>query len=275
MYADLHLHSKFSDGSDTAEELTEKLLSQNITTFALTDHDTVAGLPSLIKAVNGRARVITGVEFSCKENGKTTHILGFGFAPSAPEIIEMLAYGQDLRRKNLEIRLSHLKNTHNIVFSDEENAFLHAKNSPSRAHLAALLIRNGHASSYQDCMDKYLNGCKKEELRLTAKDAISAILAASAIPVWAHPLGGEGEPHKFLPETLEALFSYGLRGMECYYSRYTAEESAFLLDIAQKHGLAISGGSDYHGTNKTVKLGELSADGILVPTENLTVLSLL
>ena len=275
MFADLHLHSKFSDGSDTAEELTEKLLSQNITTFALTDHDTVAGLPSLIEAVNGRARVITGVEFSCKENGKTTHILGFGLAPSAPEIIEMLAYGQDLRRKNLEIRLSHLKNSHKIVFSDKENAFLRAKNSPSRAHLAALLIQNGYASSYQDCMDKYLNGCKKDELRLTAKDAISAILAANAIPVWAHPLGGEGEPHKFVPETLDALLSYGLRGMECYYSRYTKAESDFLLAVAKKHDLLISGGSDYHGTNKTVKLGELSADGIAIPTENLTVLSLL
>jgi predicted metal-dependent phosphoesterase TrpH len=274
MYADLHLHSKFSDGSDTTPELVEKLLAQNITTFALTDHDTVAGLPSLIEAVNGRAHVITGVEFSCKENGKNTHILGFGFTPDSPEIIEMLTYGQNLRRKNLEIRLSHLKK-HGIEFSEEENAFLHEKNSPSRAHLAALLIKNGHAISYQDCMEKYLNGCKRDELRLTAKDAISAIIAAGAIPVWAHPLGGEGEPHEFIPETLEALLSYGLRGMECYYSRYTKEESDFLLSIANTHNLAISGGSDYHGTNKTVKLGELSADGIAIPTENLTVLSLL
>jgi predicted metal-dependent phosphoesterase TrpH len=274
MYADLHLHSKFSDGSDTTPELVEKLLAQNITTFALTDHDTVAGLPSLIESVNGRAHVITGVEFSCKENGKNTHILGFGFTPDSPEIIEMLTYGQNLRRKNLEIRLSHLKK-HGIEFSEEENAFLHEKNSPSRAHLAALLIKNGHAISYQDCMEKYLNGCKRDELRLTAKDAISAIISAGAIPVWAHPLGGEGEPHEFTPETLEALLSYGLRGMECYYSRYTKEESDFLLSIANTHNLAISGGSDYHGTNKTVKLGELSADGIAIPTENLTVLSLL
>lgn len=275
MYADLHLHSKFSDGSDDTPALCEKLLSQNIKTFALTDHDTVAGLPSLIEAVNGRAHVITGVEFSCKENGKNTHILGFGFAPTAPAIVEMLAYGQDLRRRNLEIRLSHLKNAHNIVFSEEENAFLRAKNSTSRAHLAKLLIQNGYASSYQDCMEKYLNGCKKDELRLTAKDAISAILSADAIPVWAHPLGGEGEPHEFVPKTLEALLSYGIRGMECYYSRYTEKESAFLVDIAQKHELLVSGGSDYHGTNKTVKLGELSADGIEISTEKLTVLSYL
>ena len=97
-------------------------------------------------------------------------------------------------------------------------------------------------------------------------DAISAILAADAIPVWAHPLGGEGEPHEFVPETLEALLSYGVRGMECYYSRYTEKESDFLL---------VSGGSDYHGANKTVRLGELSADGIEIPTEKLTVLSCL
>ena len=67
----------------------------------------------------------------------------------------------------------------------------------------------------------------------------------------------------------------GLVGMECYYSRYTKAESDFLLAVAKKHDLLISGGSDYHGTNKTVKLGELSADGIAIPTENLTVLSLL
>lgn len=274
MFADLHIHSHFSDGSDNIHEIVEKLLLQNITTFALTDHDTIAGLPSLIEAANDRARVITGIEFSCKENGKNTHILGFGFAPNAPEILEMLAYGQDLRHKNLEIRLNHLK-MHGIEFTEEELQFLHSKNSPSRAHLTALLIKNGYASSYQDCMDKYLNGCKKKELRLTAKDAITAILAANALPVWAHPLGGEGESHEFVPETLEALLSYGLRGMECYYSRYTAKESAFLLDIASRHHLAVSGGSDYHGTNKTVKLGELSSDGITIPAEKLTVLSIL
>lgn len=274
MFADLHIHSNFSDGSDNTHELVEKLLSQNITTFSLTDHDTIAGLPSLLEAAKDRARVITGIEFSCKENGRNTHILGFGFTPNAPEILEMLAYGQALRRKNLEIRLNQLK-IHGIKFTEEELQFLYSKNSPSRAHLAALLIKNGHAATYQDCMEKYLNGCKKKELRLTAKDAITAILSANAIPVWAHPLGGEGEPHEFVPETLEALLSYGLRGMECYYSRYTTEESSFLLDIASRHHLAVSGGSDYHGTNKTVKPGELSADGTIIPTENLTILSLL
>lgn len=274
MFADLHIHSQFSDGSDNTHELVEKLLSQNITTFALTDHDTIAGLPSLIEATNGRARVITGIEFSCKENGKNTHILGFGFAPNASEILDMLAYGQELRRKNLEIRINHLK-TYGIEFTNEEIQFLHSKNSPSRSHIVAILIKKGYASSYQDCMNKYMNECKKNELRLTAKDAISAILSANAIPVWAHPLGGEGEEHKFVPETFEALLSYGLRGMECHYSRYTAEESAFLLDIASKHHLVVSGGSDYHGTNKTVKLGELSADGTIVTAEKLSVLTLL
>lgn len=272
MYADMHLHCRFSDGSDTTAELAEKLITSNIHTFALTDHDTVAGLPSLIEAVHGRARVITGVEFSCRENGKNCHILGFGFQPDAPSILEALRRGQQLRRDNFQKRLDHLERRHGIVFSKEEIAWLEAKNSVSRAHIMQLLIRHGYADSYQDGMTKYMNGCKDSEIRLGAKEAIEAILQAGAIPVWAHPLGGEGEAHESPEALLPTLISYGIMGLECYYSRYDAKECAYLIALAKRHGLLISGGSDYHGTNKTVALGTLCADGTPIPATRLTVL---
>ncbi len=272
MLADLHLHSKFSDGSDTTEELVEKLLHNGITTFSLTDHDTVAGLPSLLHAVGSRARVITGIEFSCTEIKKNCHILGFGFAPDAPSIHRTLAHGQELRRENFRIRLAHLEQNHGIRFTEEEIAWLNAQNSISRAHIMKLLVQHGYAESYQDGMRKYLNGCKDREVRLTPKEAIAAILEAGAIPVWAHPLGGEGEAHESPEKLLPALLSYGIMGLECYYSRYTPEECANLVSLANRHNLLISGGSDYHGTNKTVKLGTLCADGTPIPAEKLTLL---
>ncbi len=273
MYADLHLHSTFSDGSDTPEELVAHLRKHQITTFALTDHDTIAGIPSLLAAAKDKARVITGVEFSCKENGKTTHILGYGFTPDSAEIQKVLAYGSELRLWNAKMRLDYLKTHHGIRFTDEENHWMLSQNSPSRLHLVMLLMKNGYASSFRDAGVRYLDASKKYERRLTAGDAISAILAAGAVPVWAHPLGGEGDPHTSPEALLPTLLSYGLMGMECYYSRYTDKEAADLCSLAEKHGLFISGGSDYHGENKSVRIGALSVENTCMTADSLSILT--
>ncbi len=273
MFADLHLHSTCSDGSDTPAELAEKLLSHGITTFALTDHDTIDGIPTLIEAISGRAHVITGVEFSCKENGKTTHIIGYGFAPNSPAIKNILSYGKQLRYQNAEMRLDYLQTHHGIRFSDEETTWMLSQNSPSRLHLVLLLQKHGYASSFHEAGVRYLDASKPLEKRLTAGDAITAILEADAIPVWAHPLGGEGDPHTFPEALLPVLLDYSLKGIECYYSRYTADEAAYLVSLAQKYDLLISGGSDYHGSHKSVSLGMLSSDGTSVPASKLSILS--
>ena len=102
--------------------------------------------------------------------------------------------------------------------------------------------------------------------------AIEAITAAGGFPVWAHPLGGEGEKRlteeKFESQ-LETLLGYGLRGLECRYSRYGRKESEFLLGHAARRGLVPTGGSDYHGSNKKdIQLGQLGYDWT-VDTENL------
>ena len=109
-------------------------------------------------------------------------------------------------------------------------------------------------------------------VRLSAKETIHSILEAGAVPVWAHPLGGEGEDHLSAAEFLDLahrLVSYGIQGMECYYSRYNEEEIAFLLQKAADLSLAISGGSDYHGENKTVLLGELGIGKTKTVTEDM------
>ena len=104
---------------------------------------------------------------------------------------------------------------------------------------------------------------------------MKAILSSGGTPVWAHPLGGEGE--KDLSEqdfrrVLAELTSYGIKGLECWYSKYTAQKCKFLADTAERAGLFISGGSDYHGTNKSIPLGRLNADGVNVEPSRLSIL---
>ncbi len=102
-----------------------------------------------------------------------------------------------------------------------------------------------------------------------------AILSSGGVPVWAHPLGGEGE--RELSESgfmtlIDELMSYGLKGLECWYSKYTPAKCEWLSTQAEKRDLLISGGSDYHGTNKNIPLGRLNADNIAVDIDRLTIL---
>ena len=107
------------------------------------------------------------------------------------------------------------------------------------------------------------------------KAVVEAILASGGIPVWAHPLGGTGEKlltNEQFANQLALLKSAGLKGLECYYSRYDEKQIQFLLETAEKNDLFTSGGSDYHGTNKTVQLGELNAFGKVITSEKITLL---
>ena len=272
MFVDLHLHSRYSDGSDSVPQLVEKLIASGITTFSLTDHDTVRGIPELLQAATGRARAITGVEFSCLDSGDPCHILAYGFSENDPNILALVEKGEAMRRKNFENRKTHLERTHGIIFTDEELTWLFSLPKIGKPHIARVLIARGLAKDTDEVIRRYLNGCKDNDLRLSAKEAVSSILASGAVPVWAHPLGGEGEDHLSEADFLSLasrLVSYGIKGMECYYSRYTENEIAFLLQKANDFHLAVSGGSDYHGENKTVLLGELTAGKPLTVTEGM------
>ena len=278
MFIDMHLHSNYSDGKDSVPTLVEKLIAAKVSVFSLTDHDSISGIPELLSCTSRRATAIPGVEFSCKDEKKRCHILAYGFDPNDQYIRKLVEKGADLRRKNFENRKKHLEEVHGIFFTESELAWLLSLPEIGKPHIAAILIERGLASNTNEAIHRYLDGCKSGSFKLQANEAISGILAAGAIPVWAHPLGGEGEKHLNEEEFLSLankLISYGIKGMECYYSRYTKEEIAFLLQKADDFHLAVSGGSDYHGTNKTVMLGELQAgECFTVTPDMLSVLQL-
>ena len=144
-----------------------------------------------------------------------------------------------------------------------------------KTHLANILGNRGLAGDNVSAMKKYLDGCKTGDTRFTGEEGITAIMVAGGVPVWAHPLGGEGEEHlsneEFLPK-LEVMKNFGIKGLECYYSRYNFEEINFLVECANKNGLLISGGSDYHGTNKNIPLLRLNCEDVPVDSDKLTLL---
>ncbi|MCR5370692.1 MAG: PHP domain-containing protein [Clostridium sp.] len=277
-HTDLHMHSTFSDGTDQPKEIIRKLQEREITTFALTDHDTMAGCDEMEKAVPEGMTFFRGIEFSCRSEAGKCHILGYAYDPASKAMHAAISEGERLRDKKFYERLDHLKAQHNIVFNSEEMGWLLSRTSVGKPHIASLLIKRGLAASVQDAINSYIDdhGQKSSNTRIPASMAVDAILSAGGIPVWAHPLGGEGEKHLTPDEferQLETLLSYGIQGLECWYSRYTEAEIRGLMDKAEKHGLLISGGSDYHGLSKpTIYPGLLNCENVTVPEESLTIL---
>ena len=268
---DLHIHTTASDGADTPRALAEKIAAAGLELFSVTDHDTVAGALEMEAIVPQGVRSIRGVEFSCVSPAGKCHILGYGYDPEHPAFRGALEEGRRLRLEKLDRRLEQLRRDHGIELTEAERTWLMSLGSPGKPHLGQIIRNRGLAPDLDGAIRGFIRDVPGRD-RIEAKMAIEAITAAGGFPVWAHPLGGEGEKRlteeKF--ETLlQTLLGYGLRGMECRYSRYGRKESEFLLDHAERLGLTPTGGSDYHGSNKKdIQLGQLGCEWT-VDTENL------
>ena len=273
-YIDFHLHSNASDGSDTIPELLETVKESKLHTFSVTDHDTMEGTLEMEKLVPNDIHFIRGIEFSCITPHQKCHILGYNFDPVNAEFSNALNLGIKLRQEKLYRRLEFFKEEFNFELTKEEADWLFSIKSPGKPHFGSLFVNRGMAPDIRTAIEKYVKKCPDGNDRIEASIAIHAILSSGGIPVWAHPLGGEGEKRlsrdEFLVQ-LETLLSYGIRGMECYYSRYEQNDIDFLIEQAQKHSLLISGGSDYHGKNKpNLHLGKLNAEDVDIDKDSLT-----
>lgn len=290
---DLHTHSSVSDGTDSPADLIRHILESGIETFALTDHDAIEGaleVEEILRRDKEQGMKVPlffrGIEFSCISEGEKPfkcHILGYCYDPENERFCSALRLDHDRRLAKIESRLDYLKEK-GIVFDENELKWLHDQQSPGKPHIASLMLRHGYAKTMQEAIDQIR--CKEKiQTRIPARMAIEGILAAGGIPVWAHPLGGEGEDH--LPhEEFQRRLSYllgsgstaasassqpcGIRGIECWYSRYDREEVEFLLSEAGRFNLLVSGGSDYHGGRKNISLGELNSFGQTVAAGQLT-----
>ena len=272
---DLHMHTTASDGTDSPDELIEKIRAAGIETFAVSDHDNIGTVLKMPSLDTSGLRFIKAIEFSCNTEHGRCHILGYNYDENSEVFRQVLDYGKNIRKRKLEERLEFLSEEYSIEFSEEEKQALRSIPSVGKPHIARLMIQKGYAETINVAIKEYISKCPTKIKRLSAERAIDATTRAGGIAVWAHPLGGEGE--KPVPEDLfelrfEELISQGIKGLECYYSRYDRSKIEFLKENANEHSLLISGGSDYHGKNKTIELGTLCADGSPIDPEKLTVL---
>ena len=275
MKADLHIHSNNSDGSDNTNELLNNLQKSGVEIFALTDHDTVEGCREMEK-LSPDITFIKGVELTCLCDDIKCHILGYGIDINNPDLLGLIEKGKQLRRQKLETRIKYLKDIFSIELTQDEKDWLYSRKSVVKTHLANILVNRGLADDNVSAMKKYLDGIKTGNTRFDGQEAIETIKKAGGIVVWAHPIGGEGEKHltlnEFLPR-LEKMKSFGIQGLECYYSRYNFDEIDFLVKCADDNNLYITGGSDYHGTNKNIPILRLNTAETPIDSSKLTLLT--
>lgn len=256
---DLHTHSVFSDGTLTPTQLVELAEEIGLGAVALTDHNTVLGLPEFLSAAQGKSvKAVPGVEFSVDYLDRELHILALYIQPehyeAAMEITRQL--NENKKQSNLDL-IANLNKAGFQISYEKIKASMPA-GEPNRALIAAELTRLGYTASNQDAFDRLLSpkhGFYHPPKRIDAFELIEFVHSIGAVPVWAHPflhLKEEAQVRTFLPKAIEA----GLKGMEVRYPLHTPEQTALAASLVEEYGLLPSGGSDFHGANKpAISLG--------------------
>lgn len=257
---DLHVHSNFSDGSESTEKLIELATAANLAAFALTDHDTTNGYKSLYEASSKhnaglpkeeQLEVLPGVEISAAYKNGDIHILGLLVDPNDSEFNALLKSAEKERiARNIKM-VDNLKNA-GLDISYEEIVASAPDSIITRAHFGKYLVEKGIISDYPSAFEKYLgdNTPYYVARKFTSpKDAIEGIIKSGGVPVLAHPIIYR-LPIKELEALVDTLISYGLRGIETLYSSHSKQDENYLRGLAKRKGLIITGGSDFHGKPK-------------------------
>ena len=249
---DLHVHSNHSDGTLSPEELVTLAKNTGVSSFALTDHDTVSGIQKAKAAAAGSGvTVISGTEISAAYQKKDIHILGLFIDETNPTLLTALeeaVMARDSRNERMAERFRSL----GIPLTLEDLRLMNPDTVITRAHFAKYLIEHNHVKNSEEAFRRYLNydaPCFVPREYMQPERAISLILQAGGIPVLAHPL-----LYKLPPAELEALLQRltdaGLKGLEVYYSSNTNYDEQICYGLANRFGLLMTGGTDFHGANK-------------------------
>ena len=260
---DLHMHSTISDGTDSPKELLDRLRQTDIDFFSVTDHDAIKGgilMPGMLRKDD--PAFVRGVEFSSRDEHGKYHILGYGYDPKQGTIREVVDRGHAMRMNKTRARISFLQDEMKMVFPDEQIKELLSQDNPGKPHIARMMIRNGYAESVQEAIGM-INRKVIKNVYFDPEEVIKSILSSGGIPVLAHPAYGSGD-EIIMGEELDArvqrLMGYGLAGLEAFYSGFTDKIQKQVLDLAEKYDLYVTAGSDYHGANKMVELGETNLE---------------
>lgn len=247
MFADLHLHSHFSDGTWTPEALAAEARRLGLGALALTDHDTVEGCARAAAAcaLHG-LEFVPGTELTAEHAGQEVHVLGYFLDITHPDLLRELSRFQRARQERIREMVARLN--HRGVGLQPEAVFALANcRSPGRPHVARALVQHGYCGSLEEAFERFLKKHRPAwvpKCKVSARQAIELIHAAGGLAVMAHP--GLNRCDALVP----ALVEVGLDGLECWHTKHSEAQVAHYLELARRHGLLVTGGSDCHGTSK-------------------------
>lgn len=265
MRIDLHTHSTASDGTDTPAELVVAAARAGLTALAITDHDTTAGWAPAAAALPPGLRLVRGAELSCvSPDGRggrcTVHLLAYLFDPEAPAIVRAHTRSRTERRERLRRIAGRMAADGFPVDADSLLGALPPESTVGRPHLAMALVRAGVVSTVDEAFARFLNDRGRyyvPSTRTPVREAIGMVRAAGGVSVLAHAFARRRGPI-VTASVIAELAEVGLDGVEVDHPDHDEETRAKLRGLAGELGLLITGSSDYHGTNKTVYLGQES-----------------
>ncbi|MGD9663191.1 MAG: PHP domain-containing protein [Porticoccaceae bacterium] len=278
-FIDLHLHSSCSDGILTPAQVVLAARDAGVTTIALCDHDTVAGVADALRAgtVAGVA-VIPGVELSVAfHDYQDVHLLGYGINTTSPELLTQLgAFAARRANRNREIvgavnsRLA-TQGQHPLLVGEVEAL---AGGVIGRPHIARALLARGYVATMQQAFEQYLVPCNVPKYYWPMDEALSTIRRLGGVAVLAHPTTIT-QDYQLLGDLISELQSIGLDGVEVYNALASEADMLFLQGLARRLNLLVTGGSDFHGTNPEERIGKgrggiRFSDALLPPLMALT-----
>ncbi len=250
-YIDLHTHSTCSDGTFTPTEVVKEAAKAGLRAIALTDHDTVDGLEEAVEAGKKYGlEVITGIEFSVASDTEM-HLLGLNFSLNCPEIkniLDEMIIQRDLRNYKVIDLLAEL----GIHITIDDILAEATSKVTGRSQIAKAMLKKGYVSTIKEAFDRYLSFGKPafvERSTLSPEKAIEIIKKSGGISSLAH-LNQTGKCDEELYKILTNLKNAGLDAVEGYYTEYTEDMNLRYRKMAADIGLKLTGGSDFHGSNK-------------------------
>ncbi len=250
---DLHIHTTASDGDKSPAACVDEAKRLGLAAIAITDHDTTAGnAEALARGRETGLEVVPGVEISVEHPPLTAHLLGYYPEPGSPALDAVLSGLREHRGERNPLILKRLAEL-GCPVSQEELAAEAGGGVVGRPHIAAVMVRKGYVRNLQDAFDRYLAkgaAAYVDRVRPSPEAAIHALLAARAVPVLAHPEAMGARSQEEVEALVARLAEAGLRGLEAYYHGYSPAQISACLALAGRHGLLVTGGTDYHGSKK-------------------------
>jgi len=249
---DLHLHSTASDGRFSPADIVRKAAERGLTVIALADHDTVAGIVPALTAAKAfpRLKVIPCVEISTDVPDGEVHVLGYFVDYTDPELAARLERMRRSRQGRAQGIISKLRDL-GIHIEWQRVQEIAGSGAIGRPHLAQAMLEKGYITSIKEAFTRYIGRSEPayvEREKMTAVEAVALILRAAGLPVLAHPFT-VSDPESLVIE----LKAVGLVGIEAYYNGYAADAIDQLVDLADRHNLIATGGSDYHGLDDSAE----------------------